>query len=900
MKDKLNRAMNDISDKLIEEAANADRLENNRARMIRNIVIPVASVAAVAGLCIGLGKLGVFDRQGVDLVDSSAASASTTATTVEGPLFEIEGEYTMPSRFPLVSVTKEYVEGVEFGKEYPRPHVIYADETEVAFVDGAGGVYVYGIADEQISFSANIGQTLALMLEDMPQGYSAFDAPDGVEIFADNEGRLYVTQLYTSPHTYKGSGKRMTVTYQIADEGRYLKRVSDERNIDRFDGIMDISGLDCAALYPEAALIGDTDRFVFIRNCTADYDLLPMYDMERVELMWMTEDTATAEPTDGGILPFEDFIPVTAALESSAYVSGDGFTIQFAEDGGFDIYENGVMYASDGEYRIVGDILVMYEKSFDFSWLYRIEGGSLYYAEGFAEMMAANPDHPTSILNGKRFTPVEMPQTSHGVDALCDRIYAANEPENILSGGIISYHIGISSEGENTAVGDMWVGRDHGNVDSAENMFFPDGESLLYNMTVEDNGGGSRYVISSVTADDENGMHKMKKYYIMTEEDGYLIDRIEVYNVATDGTEALDSTVRFSYTYSDDTSNVQEEAKSEYQEQVDYTNKMLEELILNAKEEYADADVYDINDMRWPLDSEHQNITSYFGYDVWKGGTHYGIDISDIDIGHAKIYSAQGGIVIGAVSDSSWSNGLGNHVVIYHGNGFATMYAHCTDVFVSVGEQVGRGDAIATVGTTGWSTGNHLHFEVSENGVAVNPFNYPYDLSDSSGNAVTAAIEAAAAEYTGEFLMPDNRVWCLDAQYNEITETIYGQGGYYGHKGMDIRTPDGAAIYSMADGEVVYADYYNGYGNCVIVKHDGGYISLYAHCSALHASEGDMVSAGQKIAETGSTGFSTGYHLHLEVLRGTENIDPSEFFPDGQTVTYAADGFFFETASDAE
>lgn len=891
MKDKLNRAMNDISDKLIEEAANADRLENNGARMIRNIVIPVASVAAVAGLCVGLGKLGVFGRsQGVDLVGSSSAAASTATAVEEPPQYVLDEQQVFPNRFPLVSVTQEHVLNVSFGSEYP--HVIYADEKTVAFVDGAGGVYVYDYTEKQITFSANIGQTMDIILKDMPQEFSV-DGWDGMDIFADKDGELYVGQTYHSYFTYTGKGETAVVNYHIVRDGRYLDRVSDDKTIEHFDGIRDISGLDCAALYPEAAMIGDTDRFVFIRNCTADYDLLTMYDMELVELMWMTEDTATAEPTDGGILPFEDFVPVTAALESSAYVSGDGFTIQFAEDGGFDIYENGVMYASDGEYRIVGDILVMYEKSFDHTWLYRIEGGSLYYAEGFAEMMAANPDHPTSILNGKRFTPVEMPQTSHGVDALCDRIYAANEPENILSGGIISYHIGISSEGEDTAVGDMWVGGDLGNVDSAENMFFPDGESLLYNMTVEDNGNGSRYVISSVTADDENGMHKMKKYYIMTEEDGYLIDRIEVYNVAADGTEALDSTVRFSYTF-------QEEVKFEYQEQVDYTNKMLEELILNAKEEYADADVYDINDMRWPLDSEHQNITSYFGYDVWKGGTHYGIDISDIDIGHANIYAAQGGIVIGAVSDSSWSNGLGNHIVIYHGNGFATIYAHCTDVFVSVGEQVGRGDTIATVGTTGWSTGNHLHFEVSENGVAVNPFNYPYDLSDSSGNAVTAAIEAAAAEYTGEFLLPENRAWCLDTQYNEITETIYGQGGYYGHKGMDIRTPDGAAIYSMADGEVVYADYYNGYGNCVIVKHDGGYISLYAHCSALDASEGDVVSAGQKIAETGSTGFSTGYHLHLEVLRGTENIDPSEFFPDGQTVTYAADGFFFETASDAE
>lgn len=68
--------------------------------------------------------------------------------------------------------------------------------------------------------------------------------------------------------------------------------------------------------------------------------------------------------------------------------------------------------------------------------------------------------------------------------------------------------------------------------------------------------------------------------------------------------------------------------------------------------------------------------------------------------------------------------GYGNYLIITHGNGVQTLYAHCTSISVKAGQKVSQGQAIATVGSTGNSTGNHLHFEVRVNGVAQNPFNY--------------------------------------------------------------------------------------------------------------------------------------------------------------------------------
>ena len=99
-------------------------------------------------------------------------------------------------------------------------------------------------------------------------------------------------------------------------------------------------------------------------------------------------------------------------------------------------------------------------------------------------------------------------------------------------------------------------------------------------------------------------------------------------------------------------------------------------------------------------------------------------------------------------------------------------------------------------------------------------------------------------------------------------------GEYKFHSGVDIGYDYGTAVTAMMDGKVVYAAPYGGYGNCIILEHAGGDHTLYAHCSALYASYGQYVAKGVVIAAVGSTGISTGPHLHLEWWHNGQYVDP--------------------------
>ena len=97
------------------------------------------------------------------------------------------------------------------------------------------------------------------------------------------------------------------------------------------------------------------------------------------------------------------------------------------------------------------------------------------------------------------------------------------------------------------------------------------------------------------------------------------------------------------------------------------------------------------------------------------------------------------------------------------------------------------------------------------------------------------------------------------------------------HTGLDIAAPKGTPIKAAAAGTVTFAGYSGGYGNLVKISHGNGIVTYYGHCSALYVTEGQKVAAGDTIAAVGSTGNSTGNHLHFEVVKNGVELDPQNY-----------------------
>lgn len=123
----------------------------------------------------------------------------------------------------------------------------------------------------------------------------------------------------------------------------------------------------------------------------------------------------------------------------------------------------------------------------------------------------------------------------------------------------------------------------------------------------------------------------------------------------------------------------------------------------------------------WPLPYTY-HITSPF--EMRWGTMHKGIDIAEGGVHGATVRASDGGVVTIA---GDLNDGYGNYVVIDHGNGYKTLYAHGSAIYVTQGQYVSKGQPILAVGNSGNSYGSHLHFEIIENGTEVNPLNFDFE-----------------------------------------------------------------------------------------------------------------------------------------------------------------------------
>ena len=256
------------------------------------------------------------------------------------------------------------------------------------------------------------------------------------------------------------------------------------------------------------------------------------------------------------------------------------------------------------------------------------------------------------------------------------------------------------------------------------------------------------------------------------------------------------------------------------------------------------------------------------------------------------VLAAADGVVVQAAEHYSW----GNFVVIDHGtNGegysWRTLYAHLQSYTVEVGQHVTQGQIIGYVGSTGRTTGNQCHFEVYVDNILTSPrwFTAYHGEGDS-------------AEPTDEERQEliDR---CVDAKadnaFSALDTALGGQGAQtvvfslplvlsddvrmsstfaQNRTGVDLAAPEGTTVLAAADGTVTEYDYNEDDGYYLVLYHsmdDGAsWQTRYSHLGSVKVQVGQQVVQGQEIAACGSTGASTGPHLHWEVLKNSEPVDP--------------------------
>lgn len=131
----------------------------------------------------------------------------------------------------------------------------------------------------------------------------------------------------------------------------------------------------------------------------------------------------------------------------------------------------------------------------------------------------------------------------------------------------------------------------------------------------------------------------------------------------------------------------------------------------------------------------------------------------------------------------------------------------------------------------------------------------------------------AAATFNGVYFSVKPVIGSITSRYGVVESSVRD----HAHGGLDIAAPYGTNIKAAADGTISYSGWMSGYGYLIIIDHENGVQTYYGHCSKLYVSVGENVTAGDVIAAVGSTGNSTGNHLHLEIRLNGSRINPQKY-----------------------
>ena len=274
----------------------------------------------------------------------------------------------------------------------------------------------------------------------------------------------------------------------------------------------------------------------------------------------------------------------------------------------------------------------------------------------------------------------------------------------------------------------------------------------------------------------------------------------------------------------------------------------------------------------------------------FKNNGHRGDDLC-ADPG-TDVLAAADGVVVQAAEHYS----LGNFVVIDHGtNGegysWRTLYAHLQSYTVEAGQSVTQGQVIGYAGSTGQSAGNHCHFEVYVDNTLTSPrwftaYHGEGDHAEPTDEERQELIDrCVAAKADNAFSALDTALGGQGAQAIVFSLPLFPSEDVrmsstfaQNHTGVDLAAPEDTTVLAAADGTVTEYDYNEDDGYYLVLYHgmdDGAsWQTRYSHLGSVKVQVGQQVVQGQEIAACGSTGASTGPHLHWEVLKNSEPVDP--------------------------
>ena len=176
------------------------------------------------------------------------------------------------------------------------------------------------------------------------------------------------------------------------------------------------------------------------------------------------------------------------------------------------------------------------------------------------------------------------------------------------------------------------------------------------------------------------------------------------------------------------------------------------------------------------------------------------------------------------------------------------------------------------------------------NGDTLNRGSYifiPYSENYLSGLRARGIERATASSSSSDYIWPLVYV-------DKITSSFGYRGGEL-HTGVDLPSPQGTPVLASRDGRVVFAGYCGGHGKSILLEHRDNFFTRYSHNSVMLVKKGDLVCKGQVIGYVGSTGRSTGNHLHFEIRYGEIPLDPVDFLPVKDDIVEAHNFFINKT-----